>query len=303
MGDIKTESANFVIAHLLTKEGQLSTNDVRVIQTGLLETNNANFDFADGGFGSDTGKSTIKFLGHKENLHLVPRLSDAVRKALVAQEGGERQLANLEKQALEAGHDPNSIEGDTVKSLISQPYPLSDGEVKFLKTELYKAGFANPIDDEFIIRADNNETVYRPDGVMRSNVLFGVANYIEKNPDAVLENPAMIDQMLRNGSNETIRGMAVDSKTYKSLTDKLVENHTGPEVSTLNYRLQLMLKGGSYLEARPDGAIGDTGLKAIEEFKTQSGKQGALQGEWNRTEHAAVDEPAADAQIPPPKLG
>jgi peptidoglycan hydrolase-like protein with peptidoglycan-binding domain len=283
MSDIKQESGEFVIAHLLTKDSPLSTNDTRILQTGLIETDNAGFDYANGSFGPGTAQAVMDFLSKDENLHIVPRLSDTAQQALSAQ-GHESTLTNLSQKAIAAGHDPASIEGDTIESLIAQPYPLSHDETVHLQTELHAAGHYKLSNGEDTKYADGTPTKIHPNGVLGASTATGVLSYIE-NPEAVLENPSIIGHMTSQGEHyeSALRSAAQSSSGYGEHVKDLVEANTGSTLSTTNYRLQHMLQSGAYTASAPDGEIGAQGQQAIKAFEADhGGKTASLTCSWQQ---------------------
>ena len=62
-------------------------------------------------------------------------------------------------------------------------------------------------------------------------------------------------------------------------------------MSTTNYRLQMMLNGTGFTGYQPDGEVGADGQRAIQQFKMETSKQGALQQDWDAesTRHAQLD--------------
>lgn len=255
--DPTTESAIYVLSHLLTKDEQLSTNDTYAIQRAVLEMDHGDFDYPNGTFGPGTSQAVVNFLGSEQGLHIVNRLSDPVREALTAQ-GFEAELVALSVAA-------NALPSDemTINGLLAAPYELTEEELVFLHTELHERGMYELDSHEFTKFADGSPTKIHPDGLIGRDTIIAVQKYIEANPDAVLQNPGIASHAAQIGWNETLNNIAESSAGYKELITDLVEINTGREPSSENYRLQMVLETGGY-GGQPDGSIGPDSEAALE---------------------------------------
>jgi hypothetical protein len=125
------DSAYFVLGGLLTKSGSLSTNDIRNIQTAVgIESPN-------GTFGPGTATAVMGYL--RDHPDIAMRVSDTVRTSLAAQGQGDA-LSSLRTQFGSSAHNAASTQGDTVQSLLAQPYYMSRAEMQHLQSALYRSG-------------------------------------------------------------------------------------------------------------------------------------------------------------------
>ena len=293
---LDSESAKFVVAHLLSKPGELSINDIKVIQQGLLDEGMADFPYPNGSFGPGTSQGVINFLSQDENLHIASRLGQAARDALAAA-GFEDQLAAIEERAIAAGHDPASVEGDTIESLVSQPYPLSHEEAVHLQTMLHEAGHYKLGDNEFTKFADGSPMRVHPNGIIGAQTILGVADYIaENNSETVLQNPQILEHMWGQSGHwgETQRRIAETSVGYETLTDSLTDAAMEEGASQLTiYRAQYMLRAGAFYGGEPDGGVGQWMRDAVEEYRSET-HGSLLNQDWKTggqepTQHASAD--------------
>ena len=215
---------------------------------------------------------------------------------LWVEKGFESQLADLDARALAAGHDPTSVEGKTIESLISQPYPLSREETVHLQTMLYEAGHYKLSDSEFTKFADGSPMRVHPNGIVGAQTILGVADYIaENNNGAVLQNPQILRHMWGQSGHwgETQRRIAESSTGYEALTDSLTDAAMEEGASQLLiYRAQYMLRAGAFYNTEPDGGVGRWMREAVEEYRSEM--HGSLQRDWKNggeepTQYAAAD--------------
>ncbi|MFK7839370.1 MAG: hypothetical protein AB8B83_03485 [Bdellovibrionales bacterium] len=287
--DPTTESAIYVLSHLLTKDETLSVQDIHAIQRAVLDTGNGNFDRPNGSFGPGTSSAVISFLGSEHGIHLVNRLSDPVREALIA-EGYEADLGSL-SGAVNALESPEM----TIEGLLAAPYRLSEEEMVFLHTELHSLGMYQLDSHEFTEYADGSPTSIHPDGLIGRDTILGIQQYIAANPEAVLQNPAIASHASQIGWVETLTDIAESSTGYRDLVGEMVEINTGRDVSSENYRLQMVLEVGGH-GGQPDGSVGQDTEAAIQRAEA-SWEESSLGGAWeNKGQDFASN--TADPVIP-----
>jgi len=300
-------NAEFAIEAILTKAGELSVSDVRILQTALIE-NGSNkigggrslFDSANGTFGPGTSNAVLNYLNDPEKLHLISRVSKPVLDNLSAQ-GRDGDLQTLRGVASTNGYDKLDLSGESVASLISKPYALNEAEIVTLKSELFEANSYRPHDHEFIKRADNGQVVLKsPTGVIDSRLLTGISTYIQSNRGAVLENPGLIKHMKGLGDyTETLEKEMIST----SLVGRVVElgnEIVKVELSSANYRVQNMLYTAGYL-GKPSGDLGDKSMEALERFHKDNAIEVSLSGvNWGAGEknHESAPEILASEHSP-----
>ncbi len=271
LSDPRQESARFVIGHLLTKHDELTTREIQMLQTALMETGDAKFERANGVFGPGTVQAVISYVSKPENLEIVPRLSFRVEKAIhdigdpIIAAQAKTDIIRLQQKALEGGrYDPTLVrEGTTVASLLSQPYPFTRPEMEFLQKELG----------------------VKVDGEAHHETINAIAKYIKEHPEAHLENPAIVAYMSgKTGTwNDTLREMARNSDSYKQELAALKPQvaQAGP-LSSVTYHAQYMLAAGGYMNVGSvDGAKGQVTNSAFAQFSKDIRHEDSLRTSWD----------------------
>jgi len=206
------------------------------------------------------------------------------------------------------------VEGDTIESLISQPYPLSQEEAVHLQTMLYEEGHYELSDSEFTKFADGSPMRVEPNGIIGANTILGIAEHIaDNNNNAVLQNPQILEHMWGQAGHwsETQRRIAESSVGYETLTDNLTDAAYEDGASQLTiYRAQYMLRAGAFYSGEPDGGRGKWMDQAVEEYRSEMHgsllNEGWKQGGQERTEFASLDNtndtPANTLDVDVPKV-
>ena len=280
--DYSNDDGDFVLAHLLTKDGALSVPEIKVLQTALIEKGLAKFDRANGTFGPGTSQAVMDYLHLPENIHLAGRLGEQVREALDI--NGHAGSIEALQPSLSQGFNMDGPENMSVAQLISRPYNLNNAELQHLRAGL---GIA-------------------PEGGVNGELLNAVHSYIQKNPGVFLENPEMVAYLTERPTHmvHEQRQIAEFSKGYAAQVEGLAQRSSADTniISASTYRLQHMLHAGGYLKTGGyGGEKGGMTAQALDEFKKNEDQQRAsdMRAAWSAKGQDVAQLDVADANAQP----
>jgi hypothetical protein len=204
----------------------------------------------------------------RDHPDIAMRVSDTVRTSLAAQGQGDA-LSSLRTQFGSSAHNAASTQGDTVQSLLAQPYYMSRAEMQHLQSALYRSGHYTPTGQEEITRADNGRKIFRPDGTMGASVLYALERYRADHPETVIRNPTILNHLDRIGASTELRHpLVLGGAGQRSYINTLIRGVDQDAMSPTNYALQTLLHQGGVSLNSPDGEIGPVDREAITRFKT-----------------------------------
>jgi hypothetical protein len=265
-----------IISDLLVQD-HLTSAEVKILQSGLNEYHKGGVQIykLTGNMARETCNAAIGFL--RDNKRLLPHLGDAIREAIV-QEGMDHLITLLPKNPAQRG----VASKESLDQILTQEYPLTEGQMHRLQTIFGFAGTTDGIEQEtakkIIDHLDNHPDMM---GRLNFSILRQLTEKLVSTEDAYVRNRSDTPY----NSRESLAAACRKSETYVARVESLIKETaklSPVSVSPAIYELQVLLKAGGFGVEHPDGGVGPETERAINAFKEEMHPGSELQKAWKQ---------------------